>query len=151
MSAGSRADNEPVSPGAFLRDESGIVVAWLLRVVIGLALVGVVVFDAGAIAINFFSLDGAADEVAVEVSTDLATGADVTPNLKCRRRSADPACRVVYEVAREKGVRVVSAHFDQEGIFHVELERTADTLIVQHIDAIADWAKASASAQADTN
>lgn len=140
-----------MNPRAFGRDENGIVVAWLLRVVIGFAIVGVFVFDAGSIAINFFSLDGAADEVAVEVSTELATGADVTPNLKCGRRSTDPACRVVYEVAREKKVRIVSAHFDQQGIFHVELERTAETLVVGHIGAISDWATASASAQADTN
>ena len=144
-------DNETVTARGFCRDESGIVVAWLLRVAIGLAVVGVFVFDAGSIAVNFFSLDGAADEVAVEVSTEVATGADVTPNLKCRRRSVDPACKVVYEIAREKGVRVVSAHYDQEGVFHVELERTADTLIVDLIDPIKDWAKATASAQADTN
>lgn len=133
------------------RDERGIVVSWLVRVVVGLALVGVVLFDAGSIVVNFFTLDGAADEVALTVSTDLATGTPVVPNLECTRRSTAPACEVVFAVARDKGVRIVSAHFDQEGIFHVELRRAAETLIVGRIGAIEDWATATASSQADTN
>ena len=151
MSGALPVDNEGVSLRAFARDESGLVVAWLVRLLVGFALAAVVLFDAGSIVVNFFTLDGSVEEVALEVVTRVGSGADVTPNLKCTRRSVDTTCRAVYEVAREEGVRVVSAHFDQEGIFHVEAKRTADTLIVGRIDAIADWATATASAQADTN
>lgn len=151
MSAATQADNEAMDPRAFGPDESGIVVAWLVRVVLGLAIAGVLLFDGGSIVVNFFTLDGATDEVALEVVTRVGSGAEVTPNLKCTRRSADSTCKAVYEVAREKGVRIVSAHFDQEGVFHVEATRTADTLIVGRIGAIEDWATATASAQADTN
>ncbi|HEX2294404.1 MAG TPA: hypothetical protein VHN37_03760 [Actinomycetota bacterium] len=133
------------------RDERGIVVAWLVRLVVGLALLGVVLFDAGAIVVNFFTLDGTADEVALEVAADLATGGTAVPNLECTRRLNNTACGVVYDVAREKDVRVVTARFDQEGVFYVELRRTADTLVVGRIGPIEDWAKATASAQADTN
>lgn len=151
MSEGPTTDNEAVDLRAFGRDERGIVIAWLARLAVGLVILGVVLYDAGSIVVNVISLDGTADEVAVEVSTNLATGAEPVPNRKCTRRFADPACQVVYRVARAKGVRVVSAHFDQEGVFHVELRRTADTLIVRHIGAIEDWATATASAQAATN
>lgn len=151
MSRPSEVDNEFVDLRSIARDENGIVIAWLLRVVLGIAISGVILFDAGSIVFNFFSLDGATDEVALEVVTRVSSGADVTPNLQCTRRSADSTCKAVYDVAREKGVRVVSAHFDQEGVFHVEAKRTADTLFVGRIDAIADWATATASAQADTN
>lgn len=133
------------------RDERGIVVSWLLRVLIGIALVGVVLYDAGSIVVNFFSLDGTADEVAVAVTADVFTGTEPTPNLECKRRLEIPICRKVYEVARDKGVKIVTAGFDQEGGFHVELRRTADTLIVGRIGAIEDWATATASAESDTN
>lgn len=144
-------DNPSVSIRRFAADERGIVVGWLVRVLVGLAVAGVILFDAGAIVVNFFSLDGTADEVAVAVATDLAFGVEAVPNLQCNRRSHDPLCKKAYETAREKGVRITSAHFDQQGVFHVELKRTADTLIVERIGAIEDWATATASAQADTN
>ncbi len=151
MNGPSAADNPHVSITAFPSDERGLVVAWLVRVVLGLAILGVVLFDAGSIVVNFFSLDGTADEVAVAVATDLATGVDAVPNLECNRRSRDPLCRKAYLTAREKGVRITSARFDQDGVFHVELKRTADTLIVERIGPIEDWGTATASAQADTN
>ncbi|HEX2057369.1 MAG TPA: hypothetical protein VHI71_03285 [Actinomycetota bacterium] len=136
---------------AFAADERGIVVSWLVRVVLGLAILGVVLFDAGSIVVNFFSLDGTADEVAVAVAADLASGVDPVVNLRCNRRSRDVLCRKAYETAREKGVKIKSAYFDQQGVFHVELKRTADTLIVGRIGPIEDWATATASAQTDTN
>ena len=147
MSKAIRVDNQVMD----LRDERGIVVSWLLRVLVGLAIAGVIMFDAGSIVVNFFSLDGTADEVAVAVTTDLFTGTDPTPNLECKRRLNVPVCRQIYEVASDKGVRIVSARFDQQGVFHVELRRTADTLIVGRIGAIEDWATATASASSATN
>jgi hypothetical protein len=134
------------------RDERGLVVAWLVRIVVGLALLAVVLFDAGAIVVNYFSVDGTADEVALAVAADvIGSGRDPVPNLRCRRRSPDPTCREVFDVARDEDVSVVSASFDQEGVFHVEVRRTAKTLLVGRIGAIEDWATATASAQADTN
>lgn len=133
------------------RSESGVVVAWLVQLLVGLALVGVVLFDAGAIVVNFFTVDGTADEVALSVAADVAAGRDPVPNLECTRRSAVPVCREAYAAARGKDVRIVSASFDQQGVFHVEVRRTADTILVGRIGAIEDWATATASARADTN
>lgn len=151
MSGMVPADNRVVDLRELGRDERGVVVTWLLRVLVGIALAGIVLFDAGSIVVNFFSLDGTADEVAAAVAADVFTGTQPTPNLECKRRMEIPICRKVYEVARDKGVRVVSARFDQEGGFYVELRRTADTLIVGRISAIEDWATATASAESDTN
>lgn len=151
MSGRVRVDNQAVNLNELVRDERGIVVSWLLRVVVALALAGVVLFDAGSIVVNFFSVDSAADELALEVVTQVGSGAEVVPNRDCTRRAIDPTCKAVYAVAKDKGIRIVSARFDQEGVFHVETRRTAKTLIVRHIGAISDWATARASAQADTN
>lgn len=133
------------------RDERGIVISWLVRILLVLALLGVVVFEAGAIAVNYFSVEETADEVALAVSTALKTGTPVVPNLECNRRSTVPACAEVYAIARRHGVRIVSARFDQEGVFHVQLRSTADTLLVHRVGATEDWGKATASAEAATN
>jgi len=151
MKEATATDNPDMSARAFHTDERGVVVAWLVRVLVGLAILSVILFDAGSIVVNFFSLDGTADEVATAVASDLAIGVEPVPNLQCNRRSRDPLCQKAYATAREKGVRIKSASFDQQGVFHVELKRTADTLIVKRIGAIADWATATASAQAATN
>jgi hypothetical protein len=132
-------------------DERGIVISWLVRILVGLALAGVVLFDAAAIVVNYFSVNDTAGEVALAVATDVASGQQVVPNLECNRRSSFPPCATAYQVAREKGVRIKSARFDQEGLFHVEIRSTAETLIVGRIGAIEDWATATASADADTN
>lgn len=151
MSESATVDNEGVSRASYHRDEGGLVVAWLVRVVLVLGLVALVLFEAGAIAINFITLDGTANEVAAQVSAEAATGADAVPNLKCNRRARVPACQAAYDVAREHGVHVLEASYDQQGVFHVTLRRTADTFIVGRIDAIKDWATATASARAGTN
>jgi hypothetical protein len=136
---------------AIHRDESGVVISWLVRILLGLALLGVVVFDAGAIAVNYFSVEETADEVALAVSTALKMGTPAVPNLECNRRSTVPACAAVYDIAREHDVRIVSARFDQQGTFYVHLRSTARTLIVRRIGAIEGWGKATASAEAATN
>ena len=151
MSKAIATDNDGVDLRTFAHDESGIVFAWLARLVVGLALVAVVLFDVGSIVINYVSLDGTTKEIAVEVVTRIGIGTEVVPNRDCTRRAVEPTCKAVYEVAREKDVRIVSAHFDQDGVLHLETKRTAKTLIVGRIGAIEDWATARASAQADTN
>lgn len=154
MTEGRPVDNEIVDLPPLRhvhRAEHGVVVSWLLRVLVGLALVAVLLFDFGSIVVNFFTLDSVAAEVATAVTADLFTGTEPTPNLECKRRLNVPVCRGIYEIARGKGVKIVSARFDQQGAFHVELKRTADTLIVGRIGAIEDWATATASAESDTN
>ncbi len=132
-------------------DERGLVVSWLVRILVGVALAGVVLFDVGAIVVNYFTVNEAASEVAKAAVLDRASGGGGAPNLECQRRSGHPVCQNVYRVAKEKGVKVVSAHFDQQAVFQVEIRSTADTLIVGRIDAIADWANATASAEARAN
>src|SRR5688572_6222420 len=50
------------------RDESGIIVSWLLKIVLLLAVIGVVGFDLGSIVVNNVTLDSSAETVAVSVS-----------------------------------------------------------------------------------
>ena len=137
--------------GTMERNESGIIVSWLLKVVGLLAVIGVVVFDIGSIAINTITLDSSADDVAVAVSirVDQASG----------RFFTDPQ---VYQLAVEQvghetdgvaGAKVLKngTGIDDEGIVHVRLRRKAKTLITGLIGPLEKYTVGKADGQAGTN
>ncbi len=131
------SDNRNMEP----INERGIIASWLVRLVIGFALVGVVIFDGGAIAVNYFGLDSAANEIAVAVSVNVADRSISSP------QQVEDAAR---ELARERSARLIRAEVDDAGVVHIELRRRADTLIVSRISAIEDWGVANASASSGT-
>jgi hypothetical protein len=120
-------------------NERGVVADWILKLVIGLALVGVVLFDVGSILVNFFTLDSTANDMATSLTTSIAS----------REINATPHDVELQaeELAKELGVRLVRAEVDPDGKVFIKLKRTADTLIVRHIGAIEDWAVATADAR----
>lgn len=123
-----------------LRDEQGVVTGWLLRIVLVVAGLGIIFFDAGAMAWNYFGVDSAADDIAFDVSEKLATGTKVIGRLEEEAR----------RLAKDSGARLVALEITQEEVT-VRIKREADTLIVSRIDAISDWGKASATGSAPTS
>lgn len=117
-------------------DERGVVADWIAKLVVGLALVGVVIFDAGSILVNFFTLDSTANDMAVSITTSIVSK-DIDPTTQEVEDEAE-------ELAKEMGVKLVRADVDRQGRVHIRLKRTADTVIVRHIGAIEDWATATA-------
>ena len=138
-----------------MRNEDGVVLNWLVKLLIGLAVGGVILFDAGAIAINFFGLDSAADEVANNLATEISTG-EVTPSdiqslgVCGRRVATSPLCQRLKSMAKEHDARIVEASVDLQGELKIRLKRTADTLLVQRIGPIEDWGTATAEGRAST-
>lgn len=135
----------------FIRDERGIVADWLVKIVIGLAVFGVIAYDAGSILVNHFTLDSSSDDIAVGVSTDIGAASranQYTPDEVWRLAKA----RVEHEEEGVEGARVAKegTFIDETGVVHIRLRRTADTLIVRRIGAIEDWARATADGQAGT-
>ena len=126
-----------------LRDERGVVVNWLVKIVVVLAIVGVAIFDAGSIAVNFFGLDSAADEIAVILSTEIGSGSlsqSNSPQLLARAE----------ELASERDARLKEVTFGTNGVVHVSLKRKAKTLVVGRIGPIKDWTRATAEGQSGT-
>jgi hypothetical protein len=123
-------------------NERGVIADWLVKVVVGIGLTGVVLFDAGSIVINFFGLDSVASEVAVDVSTQVGAGGLDT------QRQIEAAAG---QVAEAKGAKLVSAHVDAEGVLHVKVKRVATTIVVGRIGAIKQWARATAEGSSSTN
>lgn len=121
-----------------LRDEHGLIVGWLGKLLMAFVLVGIVIFDGGAILINFFTLDSTADDIAREITTDTIGQSFVSQaNLEAAAR----------EHAREAGARLVSVSVDESRRIQLVLRRRATTLVVGKIPPIADWARATAEGQ----
>ncbi|MDQ4144508.1 MAG: hypothetical protein M3198_12330 [Actinomycetota bacterium] len=139
-----------------MRNERGVVVSWLVKMLIGLAIGGVIIFDAGSIATNFFGLDSAADEVANEIATKVASGGTAQSDLSglqtCGKRpSANPLCRELQERVKKHDAKIVKVSVDLKGNLKLRLKRTADTLVVSRIGFIEDWGTATAEGRASTD
>jgi hypothetical protein len=126
-----------------LRDERGLVVSWLVRIFIGLALASIVIFDAGSIVVNHIGLQQAAEDMANALASEdfsLRPTVDMT-------EFQDEAERL----AAESDAHLVKATVDSEGVVHVKLRRSADpTILVGRIDALNSWTRATAKAEAKT-
>ena len=48
-----------------LSDERGILVSWLVKLLLGLAIAGLLLFEVGAIAVNTFTLSSSANDIAI--------------------------------------------------------------------------------------
>ena len=125
-----------------LSDERGVVVSWLVRLLIGLAIAGLILFELGAIAVNTFTLSSSASDIAVALSTTAAQSGASGPNETQLRNEGE-------ELAKEAGARLVSIEIDRnERVVHVTLRRKAKTIFVQRFSAIAGWGRATAEGQA---
>lgn len=125
---------------SFTRDD-GVVLSWLARVLAVLAVLGVILFDAGSITTNYFGLQTTADEIASTLSTLERTGQI--------RNSVDLEAQARV-LADEADAHVVSAVMDTQGVIHVRLRRKARTLFVGLIDPIRHWARATAEARSSS-
>ncbi len=122
-------------------DQRGIIVGWLVKIVVALAVFAVIAYDAGSILVNYFNLDSKAEEIAVDLSTEIASGTQFpAQTLEGRARAA----------AQASGARLIRAELDEDGVLHIELRRRAKTLVVERLSPIRDWARATVDATAGT-
>ena len=121
-----------------LRDERGILVSWIVKLLIGLAVAAVVLFDAGSIAVNAFTLSSSATDIANALATTIQQSGSASPNEAQIENEA-------RDLADDAGAKLVSVTIDKTSrTVKVELRRKADTLIVSRVGAIEKWARATA-------
>ena len=126
-----------------IRDERGVVIEWLLKLVVGLALVGVIVYDLGSLAVNFFTLDSKAEEIALEISTDMSAGG--------RMYSNPEVVEAARTMARRSGAHLVKAELDTtEKVLEVRLRRRADTVVLGLIGPLKKYMVATADGRSGT-
>lgn len=141
-------DNRPMKRAC---DESGIIVSWLVKLVLLLAVIGVAGFDVGSIVVNNVTLSSSAETVAITISLAV----DEAPE------GSFPDTRVydlAVEIVNSETDGVAGAHvvrkgteIDDEGIVHIRLRRRADTLVTDLIGPLKKYTVATGNGQAGTN
>lgn len=122
-------------------DERGLVAGWAVKLILFLALLGVVIYDGAAIAVNMFQLDGISHDVAVEVSEST----DEQNSILLLERSAK-------KIARAHDARLVSLELSEDKeVLRVTVRRDADTVMVSRISGISHWGQTSATGKSFTH
>lgn len=127
-----------------LRDERGLALGWLGKTLLVFAIFGIIAFEFGSVVVNYFSLDSKADEIALTLSSEVQDG-HIPPNNQIALEAA------AKPLVKQAEARMVSVSIDPEGILHIEIKRSADTLLLGRIGATKDWTKAISAGQAGTN
>jgi hypothetical protein len=124
-------------------DERGVIATWMARIVIWFAIVAVLLFDAGAIVINYVGLESTTRDVANSLARD-------TVNTRRPPNSSELTLSAKAMTAAA-GARLVSVSIDPQGILQVRTQRSANTLVVSRVEAIQRWGEATATARASTS
>ncbi len=119
-----------------------MVLDWLTRVALVLAFFAVIIFDSASVMVNSLGLSSTADDIAAAVSTDTIGTSVGTPAEVVEEAEA---------LAAEAGARLVKAELDTQGVIHIKLRRTANTLVAGRIGALERWVRATASGRASTD
>lgn len=118
-------------------DQRGLLASSLVKMVIAFLFIAIPIYDGGSMLVNFFTLDSAADDIAVELTTN------ITPS-QLRVDLLQPRAE---ELAKEAGVRLVGLTVEGR-VLKVTIRRRANTLVVGRIGPIEDWPRATATGQA---
>jgi hypothetical protein len=115
-----------------LSDERGFLAGWAVKLILFFALLGVVIYDGAAIAVNRFQLDGYSNDVAIELSSS------------AREDSLFTLEREARKAARVWDARLVRVELNADkSILSVTLRRDATTLVVNRISRFEAWGKAT--------
>lgn len=114
------------------RERGDIVIGWLVKLIVSIAIVGVVAFEAGAVVVSRVTAESAANDVANEASFVVARSGGFD--------EAEEAARV--EAARQGVVLITFEVLPGNGndqIIHVVVEKKAKTLLLQRISWTKSW------------
>lgn len=123
-------------------NERGVILNWLVKIILVLAIVGVVLYDVGAVVVNYVGLDSTADDIAIAISTEVGGGATDQTQLEADAKA----------LAHEAGARLIAVIIDpQANTVSVKLKRTAKTLIVRRVEPLEDWGRATSTGRSGTD
>jgi hypothetical protein len=124
-----------------LNDERGLVVGWMAKLLLLFALLGILIYDAAALAVNGFQLDSFSDEIAISIALSEADD----KHLFDLEREA-------RKMARTKDAKFVSLEVDRElEQVRVTIRREAATLVINRFSQTSDWGRMSATGKSSTD
>jgi hypothetical protein len=115
-----------------------VISSWLLKVVIGIALVAAAVLELGSPLIARAQVDDAAHNIADEVAFRL--------DARNTQEELDDACR---EESEKESVEVITCTVDGEGRVQVTARKEARSFLLGKWSVTEDWYHPEASASAD--
>jgi hypothetical protein len=118
------------------RDTGDIVLGWLTKLVVVLSVVGLIAFDGISIATARLSVEDQATAAAREASRAFQQTRNV-------QAAYDTAVATAVEADPLNAVPPGAFRAQQDGTVTLVVQRTATTLVLQHIKWIADWADVS--------
>lgn len=145
--ADARAEPEgvdPQQPGRALtprRDDGGIVLGWLTKLVVVMAVVGVILFDGLSITASRLSIEDHGFLAAREASSEWQRSGDV-------QLAYDSALSTAVDANALNEVPPGSFVAAPDGTVDLDIHREAATLVVHRVGWIADWALVSTHAAA---
>ncbi|MHB8510792.1 MAG: hypothetical protein ACYDCC_01320 [Actinomycetota bacterium] len=111
------------SSSSRLSQRGGIITSWLLKLVIFLAILGVLAFEVGAVVVATVNVDSVADAAATEAATTFGN----THNVDEARAAAAEKCK-------EGGASLISFSVSSDQrVVTVTAQKTAKTLFIQKI------------------
>jgi Flp pilus assembly protein TadG len=114
-----------------------VITGWLLKVVLGIAIVGFLVMEIGSPLITKAQLDDAAHQAADQAALELFSS-----------RNAERAEDIAIGVADRKRMTLESFSIDERGDIHVKVSKTARSLLFGKIDATKKFYEVDAQASA---
>jgi hypothetical protein len=113
-------------------DAGDVILSWLTRVVLVIAVTAVVGFDGLSIAVAHVSAKDDANSAAVAAATAwLSDKGALAPTMLAAQHSA---------AQHDETVLPASLTVGADGTIHLELERHATTLLIRHIGPLRSWA-----------
>lgn len=117
-------------------EHGGIIAAGLLKIVLVLLVFGLVVYEAGAVGVNYMQLDDLAGQAA-------RAGASTPP----QQRTAATVERAVLATLEGSGANLDAFEVTRDGVT-VTVSRPARVMVVDHLGPLADLARAERTKQA---
>lgn len=116
------------------RERGGIVTGWLVRLILSLAVLGLGLYEAGAVIVAHIAADQVSSEAAREAGAVFGTTNRKTP---AREAAADIAAR--------SGATLESVEFVRDEVVLATVTKTAPTLILGRIGFFKKWTTATAT------
>jgi hypothetical protein len=118
-------------------ERGDIVLGWLVKLIVSLAIVGVVAFEGGAVVVAHVGADSAANDASGEAAIAYS-----------HQHDADTAKEAAEESARMNGAVVVGFEIAPgDTAVIVTVEKKAHTIILQRLGATRSWSTARATAR----
>jgi len=105
-----------------------VISGWIIKLVLGIALGGLILFEVGSPVVTGVMLDGQAHDAATDAAKDYFSGHNV-----------DSAQAAAQHDADGDGATMTAFHIDGDGTVHVTLSKKAKSYVLHNFGPTKNW------------